>query len=98
LLGVPGLIQAYKSAAVMALQLTPIVQRSIEVNYELHFDYTRMNDVMMVLKQMNCSILTQEMNLFCVLKVGISKAKLDETLYRLGELHTVEVKKIVKSI
>jgi len=94
LLGVPGLIQAYKSAAVMALQLTPIVQRSIEVNYELHFDYTRMNDVMMVLKQMNCSILAQEMNLFCVLKVGISKAKLDETLYRLGELHTVEVKKL----
>ena len=93
LLGVPGLIHAYKSAAVMALQLTPIIQKSIEVNYELHFDYTKMNEVMMVVKQMNCTILSQEMNLFCVLNFGISKAKLDETLYRLGDLHTVEVKK-----
>jgi len=93
LLGVPGLIHAYKSAAVMALQLTPIIQKSIEVNYELHFDYTKMNEVMMVVKQMNCTILSQEMNLFCVLNIGISKAKLDETLYRLGDLHTVEVKK-----
>jgi uncharacterized YigZ family protein len=92
LLGVPGLIHAYKSAAVMALQLTPIIQRSIDVNYQLHFDYTRMNDVMMVVKQMNCQVISQEMNLFCVLKIGIPKSRLDETLYRLGELHTVEVK------
>jgi uncharacterized YigZ family protein len=96
LLGVPGLIQAYKSAAVMALQLTPIIHRPIEVNYELHFDYTRMNEVMMVVKQMNCTVLSQEMNLFCVLNIGVPKSKLDETLYRLGDLHTVEVKKITK--
>jgi uncharacterized YigZ family protein len=94
LLGVPGLIHAYKSAAVMALQLTPIVHRAIEVNYQLHFDYTRMNEVMMVVKQMNCTVLSQEMNLFCVLNIGVPKSKLDETLYRLGDLHTVEVKKI----
>lgn len=93
LLGVPGLIQAYKSAAIMALQLTPIIQRPIEVSYEIHFDYTKMNDVMMVVKQMNCTVQSQEMNLFCVLKVGIPKSKLDETLYRLGDLHTVEVRK-----
>ncbi|HSB93063.1 MAG TPA: YigZ family protein [Flavitalea sp.] len=93
LLGVPGLIQAYKSAAIMALQLTPIVQKSINVNYELHFDYTRMNEVMMVVKQMSCTVLSQEMNLFCVMNIGIPKSKLDETLYRLGDLHTVEVRK-----
>jgi uncharacterized YigZ family protein len=96
LLGVPGLIQAYKSAAVMALQLTPIVQHPIEVNYELHFDYTKMNEVMMIVKQMNCTVLSQEMNLFCVLNIGIPKSKLDETLYRLGDLHTVEVRKASK--
>ena len=94
MLGVPGLIHAYKSAAVMALQLTPIIHRAIEVNYQLHFDYTRMNEVMMVVKQMNCTVLSQEMNLFCVLNIGVPKSKLDETLYRLGDLHTVEVKKI----
>lgn len=95
LLGVPGLIQAYKTAAVMALQLTPVVQKAIEVNYELHFDYTRMNEVMTIVKQMNCTVLDQQMNLFCVLKIGIAKAKLHETLYRLQDLHTVEVKEIM---
>src|SRR6478672_1093198 len=37
LLGVPGLINAYKSAASMALQLIPVITKAIEVNYSLQF-------------------------------------------------------------
>ena len=48
LLGVPGLINAYKTATALALQVTPVVQKQIEVNYTIEFDYTQMNDVMMV--------------------------------------------------
>ncbi len=95
LLGVPGLIQAYKSAASMALQLIPIVQKAIEVNYELQFDYTLMNEVMNIIKQTGCSVVDQEMQLFCLIKIGIPKAKLDEVLYRLSLLHTLEVKKAI---
>ncbi len=40
LLGVPGLINAYKTAAALTLQLTPIIRKAVEVNYELQFDYT----------------------------------------------------------
>lgn len=94
LLGVPGLIQAYKSSASMALQLTPIVQKSIEINFELHFDYTIMNDVMNIIKQTGCSVVGQDTQLFCLLIVGIPKAKLDEVLYRLSLFHKLEVKKI----
>lgn len=92
LLGVPGLINAYKSATAMALQVVPFVQKPIEINYELQFDYTRMNDVMMVLKQCNCTIIKQENQLFSVLQIGIQKARLSEVLSKLKELHTVEVK------
>src|SRR6188474_1865854 len=46
LLGVPGLINAYKMAASMALQIIPVVRKDIEVFYRLHFDYTRINDIM----------------------------------------------------
>lgn len=94
LLGVPGLIQAYKSATAMALQLVPIVQKPIEVLYELHFDYTLMNEVMMIVKQCGCSVVGQEMQLFCLLKVGIPKARLDEVLYRLNGIHALEVIKM----
>lgn len=94
LLGVPGLINAYKTATVMALQLVPVVQKPIEVPYQLQFDYTRMNDVMTLVKQMGCSVVEQQMQLFILLTINIPKARLDETLYRLKEMHYVEVVKV----
>src|SRR6185295_2856251 len=48
LLGVPGLINAYKTVTALALQTTPVIQKAIEINYRLQFDYTRMNEVMMI--------------------------------------------------
>ena len=95
LLGVPGLINAYKTAAALALQVTPIVQKQVELQYSIEFDYTQMNDVMMILKQFNCNILAQEMQLFCMIKTGIPKNRMDEVLYRLKDLQNVSVKKIV---
>lgn len=98
LLGVPGLINAYKSAASMALQLIPVVQKSVEVPYDLQFDYTRMNEVMVIVKQYNCTVIMQEMQLFCHLRIGIPKARLDDVLYKLRDLHTVEVQKTKLSL
>lgn len=95
LLGVPGLINAYKTAASLALQVTPIIQKQVEIKYSIEFDYTRMNEVMMILKQFNCTVLQQEMQLFCVIKTGIPKNRLEETLYRLQELQNVVTKRIV---
>jgi len=94
LLGVPGLINAYKTVASLALQTTPIVQKQIELSYSLHFDYTRMNDVMMIVKQYNCTVIKQEMILFCEVEIGIPKNRLEEVLYKFTELHTVETRKL----
>lgn len=94
LLGVPGLINAYKTAATLALQVVPVIQKQIETRYNLHFDYTRINEVMMVIKQHNCTIISQEMQLFCVMNVGIANSRLPEVLYRLKELQQVEVNKM----
>lgn len=94
MLGVPGLINAYKTAASLALQVTPVVERQIEVSYNIEFDYTLMNEVMMIMKQFNCNIFSNEMQLFCIIKAGIPKNRLDEVLYRLNDLQNVTVKKI----
>jgi uncharacterized YigZ family protein len=94
LLGVPGLINAYKSATAMALQLVPIIQKPVEVNYELQFDYTLLNEVMNIVKQSGCSVAEQELQLFCLLRIGIPKARLEEVLYRLNSFHTIVVKQI----
>ena len=94
LLGVPGLINAYKTAAALALQKTPIVQKEIEINYTIEFEYNKMNEVMMVLKQFNCTIISNEIQLFCIIKAGVPKNRLEEVLYRLKDLQNVTVKKI----
>jgi len=93
LLGVPGLINAYRTAASLALQITPVVQKPVLLTYRLQFDYTQMNEVMKVVKQFDCAVQKQEIVLFCVLEMGIPRNRLDEVLFRLKELRGVEVEK-----
>lgn len=93
LLGVPGLINAYKTASALVLQTTPIIQKPIELNYSVQFDYTQMNEIMQVVKQYNATILEKEMTLFCRLVIGIPKSKLPDVLYHLNELRA-EVAKL----
>ena len=94
LLGVPGLINAYKTAASLALQLTPLVQKQVMLVYKLSFDYTRMNDVMMIVKLFGCEIRSSETMLFCEMLISIPKARIDEVLYKLNELRAVEMTKV----
>lgn len=90
-LGVPGLINAYKTTAALVLQVTPIVQKQIELPYEIEFDYTAMNDVMLIIKQMECTLLSKETSLFCKYLIGIPSQRVDSCLYRLEELRTVNI-------
>jgi uncharacterized YigZ family protein len=93
LLGAPGLINAYKTVASLALQVTPVIQKQIEVNFKIQFDYTRMNEVMMVLKQHNCTIINQEMQLFCAITTGIPNNRAQEVLYKLKEIPGLDITK-----
>ncbi len=94
LLGVPGLINAYKSAASMVLQVIPLVRRPVLANYHLQFDYTQMNDVMMVIKQNGCEILKQELQLFCIMDIGIPKNRVPEVVMKLTDIRNLELKEI----
>ena len=94
LLGVPGLINAYKTVTSLVLQVTPIITKQIEVRWAVHFDYTQINEVMKVLKQFNCTVIEQELQLFCNIVAGIPKNRLQEVLYRLKELQNVEINKL----
>ena len=90
LLGVPGLINAYKTAASMVLQCTPFVQKAVEINYELQFNYTEMNDVMRIIKHYNCTVHKNEMQLFCKIEIGIPKNKLDEIITSFEDVMNLE--------
>ncbi|MCF8289920.1 MAG: IMPACT family protein [Chitinophagaceae bacterium] len=96
LLGIPGLINAYKTATALALQLSPIIKKPIEIPYELNFDYHQMNEVMMLVKHYNCSVVEQTAQLFIQLHIGIPKNRLDEVLEKLGALRDVTIKTTLK--
>jgi len=96
LLGIPGLINAYKTATALALQLSPIIKKPIEIPYELNFDYHQMNEVMLLVKQYNCSVVEQTTQLFIQLHIGIPKNRLDEVLEKLGNLRAVSFKTTLK--
>ncbi len=75
-LGVPGLINAYKSAAKEALQSAHFITQEIEGQLRFTFEYAEMNDVMRVIKQVNPRILEQNMHLRVEMLVSIREDKL----------------------
>lgn len=94
LLGVPGLINAYKIATVDCLALVNIVEKNVEQMVQLEFDYSIMNDVMTILKQCEANIYKQDMQLFCVFEAGIPLIHKEAALKRLGDIHSLEMKLI----
>src|SRR5262245_50100445 len=94
LLGAGGLINAYKTAASLALQATQLIQKPVYTRYRMEFDYTLINDVMSIGKQFDCVIVQREMGLYCSLVLDIPRNKLDEVLLKAGNLKGVEVGKL----
>ena len=94
LLGVPGLINAYKTAATLALQCTHIIQKPVEIKYGLNFNYTEMNEVMRILKQYNSTIYKNEAQLFCEIETGLPKYRSTEILYQLENIQHIEIKRL----
>ena len=72
-LGVGGLISAYKTAAQMALEVSEIVEKTIDVHYLIQFDYKNMNKVMRVIKEKNLDIVSQKMEMNCEIEISTRK-------------------------
>ncbi len=89
LLGVPGLIHAYKTACGFALQTVPAVRKDVLVEFLLQFDYTIINDVMQVLKQHKAEIKKQEAQLFYQVEAGVPAALVASFTHQIANLRNV---------
>lgn len=92
LLGVPGLINAYKTATAEALAQAVVVEKQVEQMVTITFDYPVMNEVMQLLKQSEANIYKQDLQLFCEIKAGIPLEHADGYVQQLSEIRGVEVK------
>ena len=73
LLGVPGLIQAYKTATEQAQEQATVVVRYLYDCYELTFAYEQMNDAMRLVKELELPVLEQQFELRCRMRVEVRK-------------------------
>ncbi|MBB2147828.1 IMPACT family protein [Pedobacter gandavensis] len=91
LLGVPGLINAYKSAAIEAIQAAEIVEKTVNDVYELTFDYLSMNDVMRLFKEEQLNILAQQFDNSCSIKFEVRKAQLNQVLGKIEKIDGIKL-------
>jgi uncharacterized YigZ family protein len=91
-LGVSGLIQAYKTAAIDALENAKIIRRYIKKTYILEFDYPAMNEVMRILKEEKPDILGQDFVERCIIKIDVKKNDVTRLVSRLRNLRKVNIK------
>ncbi len=92
LLGVPGLINAYKKATIEALNENKIITKTVNNVYEIKFDYLAINQVMKIVKEEELHILNQNFDTNCTLTFEVRKANLNIVLNKLENIEGVVIK------
>ena len=91
-LGVGGLINAYKTSAQMALEASKIVEKTIDVYFELKFDYKHMSRIMRTIKGHQAEIISQQLQMDCLIRVSIRKSKASHFFNEVSSIHGVTIK------
>jgi len=92
LLGVPGLINAYKTATEDALTNALIIEKTVNDIYTISFDYLQMNDVMRLVKDADLQIIEQQFDNNCSIQVSIRKTQVNTVLAKLDKIAGVKAK------
>lgn len=91
LLGVPGLIHAYKVATQEAITVASIVEKTVNDVYKLAFDYLQMNDVMRILKDEGIEIIAQQFDNNCAITIAIRKTFVNSILSKFDKIENTEI-------
>ncbi len=89
LLGVPGLINAYKTAAADAIDNGGITTKIVYDNIRVDFEYPAMNDVMKLIKESKIEQKNQIFELSCSISLRIRQSISDEIIIRLRKIKSV---------
>jgi uncharacterized YigZ family protein len=91
LLGVPGLINAYKTATEAALDLAEIITRHYFSVYRLSFQYPQMNDVMRIVKEMELPVRAQAFEMQCTMEVEVRSMFVERFMARSEKVEGLSV-------
>lgn len=91
LLGIGGLINAYKTAAAEALKNTSIISKTIDNHYKLIYDYPVTNEVMRILIDNNLKQLNPQFDTQCSAKIAIQRTNSEQVLEKLKQIKSVTI-------
>ena len=95
-LGTSGLIEAYREAALAALESAERKECILTEEIELHFGYELMGLVMRHVKELEAEVKAQDFRESCILYLQLRKAKIPELEQRLGAIYGLTIKQSSK--
>lgn len=90
-LGVSGLQNAYKVAAKEALDAAVIEERTIQEQYQVVFEYVKMNDIMQILKDPEIQVLDRQSDMRCTYTISVRQRDADRITEALRKVAMTEV-------
>lgn len=90
-LGIPGLINAYRSAAEEALANAVKIPKTLTDRLEVKFEYPKMNDVMRILKDSGGEFVHQEIDQYCKILFSVRKSRSKEIRERLSKINNISI-------
>lgn len=93
-LGVGGLISAYKTSAKLTLEVSEIVEKTIDICYQLTFEYEHLDKVMRIIKEKNLKIQQQKMEMNCKFQISVRKKESVLTKLAFENLRCLAIKKV----
>ena len=93
-LGVGGLISAYRTAAQLTLESSEIIEKTIDIHYQIAFDYKNINKVMRVIKEKGVEIVSQKMEMSCEIEFLTRKKNAEMIFDIFNTMFEVEIQRL----
>lgn len=90
LLGVGGLINAYRNAAADVIENAQIIEAIVEDRITIEYQYAAMNDVMKIIKDEQLNQVYQDFGLECKIVVTCRASLTEQVSLKLKEIETVK--------
>lgn len=93
-LGVGGLIHAYRTASQMILETSNIIEKTINNEFLISFDYKNMNKVMRIIKEKQLNIINQKLELDCQITISVRKNDAQMVYEIFSNIFEINIKKV----
>ncbi len=90
-LGVPGLIHAYKTATIDALNNATQITKIVKEQYSIEYPYEIMNDVMKIIKDEALEVINSDFGMKCVIRMAIRHSECERVVGKFSKLNHIVI-------